>query len=202
MVVASQKTVLVPIADGSEEIEAVTIIDVLRRAGATVMVAKVGAGGSATQPGDSLQITASRGVKIVADSRIEELAGHEFDLIAVPGGLPGAEHLRDSHLLIDLLKKQKQEDKLIAAICASPAVVFGTHGLLDGKQATGYPADRFNAALKERGTTVLERPVVTDGKIMTSKGPGTAMVFAVSLIDALYGKEKAKEVAAGLLIDY
>ena len=124
------KNVLVPIADGTEEIEAVCIIDVLRRAGAQVTVASV----------DQLQITASRGVKLVADKRITECLDFTFDLIALPGGMPGAEHLRDSKELTMMLKRQQQEGRLYAAICASPAVVFQHHGLLGQRKATAHPA--------------------------------------------------------------
>ena len=123
------KKVLVPIADGSEEIEAVCIIDTLRRAGAEVTVASV----------DKLQVTASRGVKLVADALIADCAGQTYDCIALPGGMPGAEHLRDSAELIEMLKKQKQAGRLYAAICASPAVVLQHHGLMEKVRATCFP---------------------------------------------------------------
>src|SRR4030042_1274503 len=105
------KRVLVPIADGTEEIEAVCIIDTLRRAGAEVTVASV----------DQLQVTASRRVQLVADARIADCTSQTYDCIALPGGMPGAEHLRDSAELIGLLRKQKQAGRFYAAICASPA---------------------------------------------------------------------------------
>ena len=116
------KKVLVPIADGTEEIEAVTLIDVLRRAGVQVTVASVSA----------LQVTASRGVKLVADKLIADCKNEPYDLIVLPGGMPGAEHLRDCTALIALLKAQQQGGKLYGAICASPAVALAPHGLLDG----------------------------------------------------------------------
>ena len=128
------KKVLVPIADGSEELEAVAIIDILRRAGADVAVASV----------DQLQITASRGVKLVADRLISQCVNETYDLIALPGGMPGAEHLRDCDELIGMLKQQEQDGRLYAAICASPAVVFQPHGLLEQKRATCHPG-RVNA---------------------------------------------------------
>ena len=125
-----EKKVLVPISDGIEELEAIGIIDTLRRADAKVTVASV----------DGLQITASCGTKIIADTLIENCINKEYDLIALPGGLPGAEHLRDSKVLTSLLKKQVADGKLYAAICASPVVVLQYHGLLKGKKATVNPA--------------------------------------------------------------
>lgn len=177
--------VLVPIADGSEEIEAVTIIDVLRRAKIDVTVVSCSA---------NLQITASRGVKLVADKSIAECKGEAFDAIVLPGGLPGAEHLRDCAVLIDMLKAQRDAGRLYAAICASPAVALTPYGLLDGVTATGFPStqDKLPTASKDR--------VVVDGNCITSQGPGTAMEFVVELIRRLLGEEKAAEIAGPLLM--
>ena len=136
-----KKTVLVPVADGTEELEAVAIIDVLRRAGATVTVASVTG---------ARQITASRGVVIVADALIEACTNMEFDLVVLPGGIPGAEHLRDSAALIDILKRQRDKARLYGAICASPAVVLQHHGLLAGHQATCHPG--FVDQLMQKGS--------------------------------------------------
>ncbi len=182
------KTVLIPIADGTEELEAVTIIDVLRRAGAQVMVASVGA----------LQITASRGVKLVADCSIADCQDTAFDLIALPGGMPGAEHLRDCELLIDMLKSQKQSGRLYAAICASPAVALAPHGLLDDKQATCYPscADQLPDASK------ANLRVAIDGNCITSQGPGTALDFSIELVRQLFDNDKARQVAEPMLTSY
>lgn len=177
------KTGLVAIADGTEELEAVTIIDVLRRAKVEVTVASVA----------GLNITASRGVKLVADCVIADCKEKTYDLIVLPGGLPGAEHLRDCRTLIEMLKKQKQSGRLYAAICASPAVALAPHGLLDGKTATGYPGtqDKLPKALNQR--------VVIDGNCITSQGPGTALEFAIELVRQLLGDAKAKEVAEPML---
>jgi 4-methyl-5(b-hydroxyethyl)-thiazole monophosphate biosynthesis len=180
------KKVLVPIADGSEEIEAVCIIDVLRRAGARVTVASV----------DGLQVTASRGVKLVADKLIEDCIETEYDLIALPGGIPGAEHLRDSDALTHLLKKQKKEDKLFAAICASPAVVLRHHGLLASLNATCHP---FFADKIENSDSIASR-VVVDGNCITSQGPGTAIEFALKLVELLFGKEMVGKVAEPMIV--
>ncbi len=179
------KTALVPIADGSEEIEACTIIDVLRRAGVQVTVAAVRV----------RQITASRGVTLVADKTVADCEGEVFDAIVLPGGMPGAEHLRDCEPLIAMLRAQQAAGRLYAAICASPAVVLVPHGLLDGKTATGYPSmlDHLPEASTER--------VVVDGNCVTSQGPATAMAFAVELVRQLAGDATADEVAAGLLFE-
>ena len=182
------KTVLVPIADGSEEIEAVTIIDVLRRAGAAVCVASCADAGR-------LQITASRGVVLVADSAIEHCLDNEYDLIAVPGGMPGAENLRDCPALVAMLRKQKAAGRRYGAICAAPQVVLAHHGLLDDKQATGHPAfqDKLPQPLRD------ER-VVVDGNCITSQAPGTALAFALALVEQLYGPQMRQQVAAPMVV--
>jgi 4-methyl-5(b-hydroxyethyl)-thiazole monophosphate biosynthesis len=179
------KKVLVPIADGSEEIEAVCIIDTLRRAGAEVTVASV----------DKLQVTASRGVRLVADTLIASCASQTYDCVALPGGMPGAEHLRDSAPLIDLLTKQKQAGRLYAAICASPAVVLRPHGLIDRVKVTCFPALQGKL---DPAYTSKER-VVVDGNCVTSQGPATAIEFALKLVELLFGPAKAKEVGSAML---
>jgi protein deglycase len=177
--------VLVPIADGSEEIEAITIIDTLRRAGAEVTVASV----------TTLQITASRGTKIVADKLIADCANQEYDMIALPGGMPGAEYLRDSKELVELLKKQERTGKWFAAICASPAIVLQTHGLLNGRKATCFPS--FAKSLSDGSST--GENVVVDKKCITSRGPGTALEFSLKLVELLFGIEKTKETAKAMI---
>jgi 4-methyl-5(b-hydroxyethyl)-thiazole monophosphate biosynthesis len=180
------KQVLVPIADGNEEIEAVCIIDVLRRAGADVTVAAVG----------DLTITASRGVKIVADTTLAECSTRSYDLIVLPGGKRGAEHLRDSEQLAAMLNRQRNEDRLYAAICASPALVFQHHGLLQGRRATCHPD--FVDRIENR--ELIDSRVVVDGRLVTSRGPGTAIEFALKLVELLYGSEKAAAVAGPMLV--
>ena len=178
------KNVLVPIAEGIEEIEACTIIDILRRAEINVTVASVG----------NLQVTASRGVKLVADKLIDDCKDEAFDLIALPGGLPGAEHLRDCATLVAMLKAQRGAGKLYAAVCASPAVALAPHGLLDDKTATGYPGTQ------EKLPHASNQRVVVDGNCITSQGPGTAMEFAVELVRQLLGDKEADAVAEPLLM--
>lgn len=177
------KKVLVAIADGTEELEAVTIIDVLRRAEANVTVASVGA----------KQVTASRGVKLVADAVISDCLGTVYDLIVLPGGMPGAEHLRDSKELTDMLKEQAASGRLYAAICASPAVALKPHGLLENKKATCYPS------LLSELDNPEQAKVVVDGNCITSQGPATALEFSLKLIEILFDKQKSREVAKAML---
>ncbi|XP_024541051.1 protein DJ-1 homolog A isoform X1 [Selaginella moellendorffii] len=183
---ASPKKVLVPVADGTEEMEAVIVIDVLRRAGAHVTVASVG-----QEP----KVTASRGVKLVADAIVSECGDEKYDLVVLPGGMPGAEHLRDSKALEDITRGQAQEQRAYAAICAAPAVALESWGLLNGLKATCYPS--FVSKLSDPSSA--ESRVVKDGLVVTSRGPGTAMEFALTLVEQLYGKEKTQEVSKGLV---
>ncbi len=177
------KKVLVAIADGTEELEAVTIIDVLRRAKADVTVASVGA----------KQVTASRAVNLVADALISECIGNTYDLIALPGGMPGAEHLRDSSQLADMLKAQADSGRLYAAICASPAVALKPHRLLKDKKATCYPS------LHSELDNPQQEKVVVDGNCITSQGPATALEFALKLVELLFDKQKSQEIAKAML---
>ncbi len=182
-----QKSILVPVADGTEELEAVAIIDVLRRAGADVTVASVG---------DSRQVTASRGVVIVADTLIQECVDNDYDLIVLPGGIPGAQHLRDAPDLIGMLKHQRENGKLYGAICASPAIVLDHHGLLEGHRATCHPG--FVSEMNE--THHVDERVVLDGNCLTSRGAGTAVEFALALVEKLYDARKRQEVAGSLAL--
>ena len=177
-------SVLIPIADGIEELETVSLSDTLRRAGCEITLAAVA----------KLQITASRGLKMVADALIEECSG-PYDLIVLPGGMPGAENLRNSTKLKHLLIDQAQSGRLYAAICASPAIVLAQHGLLDDKQATCFPAYRDLLAKP------LDANVVVDGSCVTSQGPGTALEFALTLIELLCSKSKRDQVAEQMLVN-
>ena len=181
------KRVLVPIADGSEEIETSCITDTLVRAGAEVTVASVEA---------TTTCTMSRGLKIVADALVTDISGDDWDLVALPGGMPGAERLRDSDALDAILRKQDARRAPLAAVCASPAVILKSKGILRS-QATCYPAPPFVEALGD----VADGAVVRDGHITTSQGPGTSLKFALDLVDQLYGPEKAEELRAQMLVD-
>jgi len=181
--------VLVPIANCSEDIEAITIIDVLRRGGANVIVASIH---------DFKQITTALGNKLEADVLLTDVADKQYDAIVLAGGIPGAEHFSDCALLIDMLKKHDIQGALLCAICASPAVVFGKHGFVVDKQATCYPGFEKDLIGAEY-ISDPEQSVVVDGNVITSQGPATAMVFALSVLVNLVGYKAAQNVADELL---
>ncbi len=180
------KRILVPIASGVEEMEAVTIIDIMVRAGYKVIVATADFDGSLT-------MQASRGVTLTADYRLIDVADDEFDAVVLPGGLGAAETFRDSTLLVEVLKQQKFDGKLVAAICASPAIVLQHHNLYPNAIMTGYPG------MKEQIPTGQwrQKRVTYDvnNNLLTSQGPGTALEFAMEIVILLSGKEHAWKVA-------
>lgn len=180
--------VLIAIADGSEEIETVTVADVLRRGGLEVTLASV-------MP--ERMVMASRGVWLVADRLIGDCQDTTWDALVLPGGMPGATNLANSVVLRSLLQRQARREQLIAAICASPAVVLGESGLLNGYRATCYPT--FFDELSSREVIVEDVAVVRDNHFITSQGPATAMAFALTILEALAGKETRDRVAEGLL---
>jgi len=173
--------VLVPLAQGCEELEAITITDLLVRAG--INVTTVGL--------DDLPVKASRGTTIIPDTNINTVLDNIYDLIVLPGGLPGADYLRDDVKVQSILKKHAANDKYIAAICAAPKALASA-GLLEHKTATAYPGTLTSLNLSS--TTIKDTAVEVDGKIITSRGPGTAMDFALTLIEILEGKAKRDEV--------
>lgn len=178
--------VLVPLAQGCEELEAVTVIDLLRRAGITVVTAGLDAG----------PVTASRGVRLIPDTDLDSALKQDYDMVVLPGGLPGADHLDNDPRVRELLTKMANSEKFTAAICAAPKVLASA-GLLAGKRVTGYPGifDKLDVA----GLNYMEQSVVTDGKVITSRGPGTAMDFALHLIETVAGKAKRDEVEKTLV---
>jgi 4-methyl-5(b-hydroxyethyl)-thiazole monophosphate biosynthesis len=178
-------SVLVPLAQGCEELEAVTVVDLLRRAGIEVVTAGL----------DAQPVTASRGMTLLPDMTLEMALQQSFDMVVLPGGLPGADHLGDDPRVIRLLQEMAASDAYTAAICAAPRVLARA-GLLDGKRATSYPGALDIEAVP--GIEYLETAVVTDGRVITSRGPGTAMDFALVLIETLVGKSRRDEVEAGL----
>lgn len=185
------KQVLIPVADGSEEIEAVTIINTLRRSGAKVTIASCNSD-------NSLTVTASQKINITADTHIKNCFIAPYHMIAVPGGMPGAENLKNNPELIELLQTQQRAGKWYAAICAAPALVLASHGLLDNTHATCYPTfmEQMEGAL-----THPDKAIVIDDKkrVITAQGPGNAMAFAFKLIDALYGKDAFRPIAKQML---
>jgi protein deglycase len=181
---------LVPIADGSEEIEVVCIIDTLRRAGVEVTVASVMG---------RREIKASRGTRIVADALIEACGHETYDLVALPGGMPGAEHLRDTPQLVALLSAQRAAGRLTAAICAAPAVALLPHGLLNGRRATCFPS--FLSYLEDAPSVEAATDrVVVDQDLVTSRGPGTALEFSLKLVELLVGMQTAAVIGERMLV--
>lgn len=179
-----RKTALIVIANGSESLETVTLINLLRRAHVEVTVAAVG---------DALTVTASRDILLLATVRHADVAHQHFDLIVLPGGEAGAKTLAAHTPLIQQLREQRLAHRWTAAICAAPALVLAAHGLLDGKQATGYPA--FREALLH----YVDLPVVVDGHTITGQGPASAISFALTCIEKLLGEPHRREVATALL---
>ncbi len=173
--------VLVPLAQGCEELEAVTITDLLVRAGITVTTCGL----------DQQPVTASGGITIIPDTSIDQILNETFDLIVLPGGLPGADHLRDNTQLQTLIKRHSAANKYVAAICAAPKALAHA-GLLAGKKATAYPG--VLNALSDPSISISDSAVEIDGNIVTSRGPGTAMDFALCLIELLEGSDKREEV--------
>ena len=178
--------VLIPLAAGFEELEAVTVIDLLRRAEIEVVTAGL-------EPG---AVTGSRGTVLIPDSTLDaEQAGH-FDMIVLPGGMPGARHLEADPRVQTLLRLHQAEGRFTAAICAAPGILARA-GLLDGRCATGYPGTLDATEFPQ--VRLVDDPVVVDGKVVTSRGPGTAMAFALSLIELLAGAERRDRVEAALV---
>lgn len=178
--------VLVPLAQGCEELEAVTITDLLTRAGFKVVTAGL----------DDQPVKASRGMVLMPETTMADIMSTSFDLIVLPGGLPGADHLRENRLVQTKLKQMAEQDKYTAAICAAP-MALATAGLLENKNATSYPGSMDNYSVA--GMNYSDDSVVVDGKVITSRGPGTAMDFALTLIELLAGKQKRDEVEAPLM---
>ena len=177
--------VLVPLAEGCEELEAVTIIDLLRRAGVEVITA-----GLETGP-----VKASRGVVLMPDMSLDEALVADYDMVVLPGGGPGSERLDADNRIRDLLIKMAESEKFTAAICAAPKVL-NSAGLLKGKQAACYPGVLGDSDLPGLNT---DQAVVQDGKVVTSRGPGTAIDFALTLIENLTDKSTRDNVEAGLV---
>jgi 4-methyl-5(b-hydroxyethyl)-thiazole monophosphate biosynthesis len=179
-------TVLVPLAEGVEEMEAVTIIDILRRAGIEVLAA-----GLADGP-----VTASRNVRLMPDMSLDEALQRDLDMVVLPGGGLGTDNLNKDARIHDVLKRLAESGKFVGAICAAP-VVLANAGLLKGKQATSYPGFLDTMGLPD--VTYKSDKVVKDGKVITSRGPGTAVDFALAVVETLVGKDKRDEVEKGLV---
>jgi protein deglycase len=179
--------ILIPLADGLEEIEAVTIIDVLRRSGLAVTTASLT---------DDTQLCGAHKILIQADAALSALNPDDFDAVVLPGGGEGTDNLMADPRIIEMIRRYNAQDKYICAICAAPTVLAKA-GVLQGLKGTCYPS--CAGALGESYTDV---PVVADGNIITSQGPGTALLFSLVLAHHFAGEESARKVAAAMLTTY
>ncbi|KAI3805051.1 hypothetical protein L1987_27061 [Smallanthus sonchifolius] len=182
------KKVLIPIGFGSEEMEAVIMVNVLRQAGADVVLASV-------EP--ELEVKLSGGTTLVADISISECSDQIFDLVALPGGMPGSVRLRDCKTLEAITKKQAEEKRLYGAICAAPAVTLLPWGLLKRKKTTCHPAF-FDKLPSFRA---IKTNLQVSEELTTSRGPGTCFQFSVSLVEQLFGESASMEMGKFLLMD-
>lgn len=167
------KKIAVFIADGSEEIESLTPVDVLRRANVNVDIVSVG----------KETVTGSHGINIVADKTLKETNVNEYDGIVIPGGMPGALNIAENKKAVNAAINFAEQGKLVAAICAAPAVVLAANGITDGKKATCFPAEKFINAMKNAVYTASS--VEADGNIITANGPRSAIEFALKICEYL-----------------
>ncbi|MCS6786603.1 MAG: DJ-1/PfpI family protein [Thiobacillaceae bacterium] len=179
-------SVLIPLAPGFEDMEATTLVDILRRAGIEVVTAGL-------TPG---LVEGSRGMRVQPDANLDDVLGRDFDMIVLPGGMPGSEHLQNDARVQSLLKRHAAAGRYTAAICAAP-MALAAAGLLDNRRITGYPGmvDRLTIP----GAHYSGAPVEIDGRVVTSRGPGTALDFALSLVELLAGRARREEVEAALV---
>jgi 4-methyl-5(b-hydroxyethyl)-thiazole monophosphate biosynthesis len=175
------------LADGFEEIEALTPVDLLRRAGAQVTAVSVD---------ESPVVFGSHKIGVLADKALSSCDFSDAEMLILPGGMPGTRNLGECGKLCDLLKDKAKADTFVAAICAAPSVL-GKLGILDGKEAICYPG--FENALK--GAKISEKRVVRDGNVITAAGMGVALEFGLELVAALFGKDKAEELRRSVIAD-
>ena len=181
------KSIAVHLADGFEEIEAISIIDVLRRAGLQVITVSITG---------KKEVIGSHHIPVIADQLFEEVNYNDIKMIVLPGGMPGARHLNEHEGLKKQIKAFAKEDKPLGAICAAP-LVFGELGLLEGKKAVCYPG--FEKHLK--GATVLKEPTLQSGNIVMGRGAGVAIKFALKIVEYLEDKKVAEKLAEAMLVE-
>ena len=181
------KKVLVPLAEGFEEIEAISIIDVLRRAGIEVVVTSVTG---------QISVKGSHLITVITDVLIEKADVEQMDMIVLPGGMPGSKNLYNHQGLQKIILQFHKTDKLLGAICAAP-MVFGQMGLLNKAEVTCYPG--FEKYLT--GANLTGKAVTVSGNIITGKGAGVAIQFALRIVEILIGKQQADELASKLMLD-
>ena len=172
-------------ADGFEDIEGLTVVDLMRRAGIDIQTVSIK---------ETKEIRTSHGIDLLTDRTFGECDFSDADMLVIPGGMPGTNYLRDHEGLAELLKKQYEAGKWVAAICAAPSV-FGGLGFLKDRKATSYPGCLDGIPVGE----YTEEPVAVDGNVVTRRGVGSAIGFALKLIEVLISKEKADEIAASIV---
>ena len=178
---------LIPLANGFEDIEAITIVDVLRRGGVNVVTASIG---------ETDEVRSAHGVMMRADALFDEAAEDDYDAIVLPGGGEGTENLKNSDAVIDRLRRQAGEGRLLCAICAAPLVLVQAEVIAPELQVTCYPA--CQTELDRKWTPA---PVVVDGNVITGQAPGTSLLFALVVLQTLAGPDIAKRVARGMVTD-
>ena len=178
--------VYIYMADGFEEVEAITVYDLLKRAEIEFKTVSIM---------EKKEVEGAHGLKLYADVLFDDATADDCEMMIFPGGMPGAKYLSKHEGLLSQLKSFINEEKWVAAICAAPALVLSGNNLISGKKATCYPGMKG----KMEGIEYLEEDVVVDGKIITSRGPATAMSFALEIIKQLKGEDVYSEVAEGLL---
>ena len=182
----AEKKALVVLAHGFEEVEAITVVDVLRRAGINVTTAGL----------DDVRVKSARAIVVTADKTLDE-AGEDFDAVILPGGSQGAVNLAASAKVKASIIKLNQAGKIIAAICAAPSVVLAPTGILKNRSVTGYPGMMEGFG---KDTVYKEDDVVVDGNIITSRGPATALLFGLSIAEKLVGRDIANKVKKAMLV--
>ncbi|MCD6226732.1 MAG: DJ-1/PfpI family protein [Candidatus Aenigmarchaeota archaeon] len=175
--------VMIPLAEGFEEIEALTVVDVLRRAG--MHVDTIGVVGSV--------IEGSHGIRVMTDKRINQINPNDYDIIVLPGGSPGYQNLARSGIITEILKNFNRQNKMIAAICGAP-LILAQIGILENRKATVYPG------FERKLPYPRDRPVVVDNNIVTSQAPGTAMEFALKIVELKLGASAAKKLKEELVV--
>ncbi len=177
--------VLIPLADGLEEIEAVTIVDVLRRAEIEVTTSTLGHN----------PVSGSHGIAIKADTVLDDIKYSEFGSIVLPGGMPGSKHLKDDKRVVSLVQDIYKQNGIVAALCAAP-MVLGHAGILEGKKATCYPGFEHELI----GAEYIPEPVIADDTIITGKGPGCAIPFALKLVEVMKNQSIAQELKEAMQV--
>lgn len=172
-------------ANGCEEIEGLTVVDILRRAKIDIDMVSIN---------DTVRVDGSHGIAFDADIAIKDFDRTAYDALIIPGGLPGTTNLGANDTVVEALKSQAADGKLVAAVCAAPSVL-GDNGILDGKKATSYPGWEEHLV----GAECLEDAVVRDGNIITSRGMGTAIAFALAIVEYLADKETADKISDGII---